>query len=88
MPVEFFQGFAAVADDIADIKATMATKADVRNIVGEELAPTRAELKSIRLDLDDLKGKSRTSPASASTSNVMRPPYVSLGTRTPALPSS
>jgi hypothetical protein len=26
-------------------------------IVGEELAPIRAELKSIRLDLDDLKEK-------------------------------
>jgi hypothetical protein len=51
------RGFAAVAGDIADIKSTMATKADVRNIVGEELAPIRAELKSIRLDLDDLKEK-------------------------------
>ena len=49
--------FAALAEDVSDIKATMATKADVRNIVGEELAPIRAELKSIRLDLDDLKEK-------------------------------
>ena len=56
------RGFAAVADDITDIKSTMATKADVRNIVGEELAAIRTELKSIRLDLDDLKEKSRTSP--------------------------
>jgi len=51
------RGFAAVADDIADIKSAMATKADVRAIVREELAPIRSELKSIRRDLDDLKEK-------------------------------
>ncbi len=51
------RGFAAVASDIADIKSTMATKADVRSIVHEELAPIRSELKSIRDDLDDLAEK-------------------------------
>jgi len=60
------RGFAAVAGDIADIKSTMATKADiadmatkadVRAIVRDELAPIRSELKSIRRDLDDLKEK-------------------------------
>ena len=58
--------FAAVADDIAEIKSTMATKADiadmatkadVRAIVRDELAPIRSELKSIRGDLDDLREK-------------------------------
>jgi hypothetical protein len=60
------RGFAAVADDIAEIKSTMATKgdiadmatkADVRAIVRDELAPIRSELKSIRHDLDDLREK-------------------------------
>jgi chromosome segregation ATPase len=48
------KNFAAIAEDIADIKSTMATKADVHAIVREELAPIRAELKSIRGDLNDL----------------------------------
>jgi hypothetical protein len=39
--------------DIAD----MATKADVRAIVRDQLAPIRSELKSIRRDLDDLREK-------------------------------
>ncbi len=43
--------FAALAEDIADIESTMATKADARAIVHEELAPIRSELKSIRDDL-------------------------------------
>jgi hypothetical protein len=60
------RGFAAVADDITEIKSTMATKADiadmatkddVRAIVRDELSPIRVELKSIRGDLDDLRGK-------------------------------
>ncbi len=51
------RGFAAVASDIADIKSTMATKADVHAIVHKELAPVRSELKSIRDDLDDLAEK-------------------------------
>ena len=64
------RGFAAVASDIADIKATMATKTelaavrrematkdDVRAIVQSELSPIRSELKSIRHDLDDLTQK-------------------------------
>jgi hypothetical protein len=50
-------GFAAVAGDIADIKSTMATKADVRAIVHDELRPIRSELKSIRDDLDELTEK-------------------------------
>jgi hypothetical protein len=76
------RGFAAVANDIADIKSTMATKADVRAIVRDELAPIRSELKSISRDLDDVRenvenvigfqGKSITrwsaSPRSKSTS--------------------
>jgi hypothetical protein len=44
----------ATKDDMADIRKTMATKADVRAIVRDELAPVRSELKSIRSDLDDL----------------------------------
>jgi hypothetical protein len=35
----------------------MATKADVRAIVCDELAPLRSELKSIRSDLDELIGQ-------------------------------
>jgi chromosome segregation ATPase len=46
--------FSALAEDIADIKSMMATKVDVHAIVREELAPIRAELKSIRGDLNDL----------------------------------
>ena len=58
--------FTALAGDIADIKSTMATKADiadmatkadVRAIVRDELAPIRSELKSIRNELDDLAEK-------------------------------
>ena len=37
------RNFAAVAEDIADIKSTMATKDEVRAIVREELAPIHAE---------------------------------------------
>jgi hypothetical protein len=60
------RGFAAVADDIAEIKSTIATKADiadmatkedVRAIVRDELALIRSELKSVRGDLDDLREK-------------------------------
>ena len=51
------RGFAAVATDIADTKATMATKEDVRVIVAEEVAPIHVELKSIRTELDDLAEK-------------------------------
>ena len=58
--------FVALADDIADIKstmaikadfATMATKDDVRAIIRDELKPIRSELKSIRDELDDLTEK-------------------------------
>jgi hypothetical protein len=41
------RGFAAVADDIADIKSTMATKDDVRDIVREELKPIETRLAAV-----------------------------------------
>jgi hypothetical protein len=47
----------ATKDDIADIKRTMATKADVGAAVRDGLGSIHAELKSIRGDLDDLMGK-------------------------------
>jgi chromosome segregation ATPase len=50
------RGFAAVADDIADIKSTMATKDDIANL-GGQLTSVERELKSIRRDLDDLREK-------------------------------
>jgi chromosome segregation ATPase len=50
------RGFAAVADDIADIKSKMATKDDIANL-GGQLASVERELKSIRRDLDDLREK-------------------------------
>jgi uncharacterized membrane protein len=58
--------FTALAEDTADIKGTMATKAelatmatkdDVRAIVRDELKPIRSDLKSIRDELDDLQEK-------------------------------
>jgi predicted nucleic acid-binding Zn-ribbon protein len=48
--------FAAVADDIADIKSKMATKDDIANL-GGQLTSVERELKSIRRDLDDLREK-------------------------------
>ena len=51
------RGFAAVAEDIADIKGKMATKDDVRVVVRDELKPIRSDLKSIRDELDDLTEK-------------------------------
>ena len=42
---------------LAHVVKHMATKADVRAIVRDELAPIRSELKSIRRDLDDLRKK-------------------------------
>ena len=50
------RGFAAVADDIADIKIKMATKDDIANL-GGQLTSIEGELKSIRRDLDDLREK-------------------------------
>src|ERR1017187_4038544 len=50
------RGFAAVADDIADIKSKMATKDDIANL-GGQLTSVERELKSIRRDLDDLREK-------------------------------
>jgi hypothetical protein len=41
------RGFAAVADDIADIRKTMATKDDVRAIVREELKPIETRLSAV-----------------------------------------
>jgi predicted nucleic acid-binding Zn-ribbon protein len=50
------RGFAAVADDIADIKSKMATRDDIANL-GGQLTSVERELKSIRRDLDDLREK-------------------------------
>src|SRR5271154_5478832 len=52
------RGFAAVADDITDIKSKMATKDDIANL-GGQLTSVERELKSIRRDLDDLREKGR-----------------------------
>jgi hypothetical protein len=52
----------ATKDDIADSRKAMATKADLRAIVRDELAPIRSELKSIRSDLDDLMGQFENVP--------------------------
>jgi chromosome segregation ATPase len=49
-------GFAAVANDITDIKSKMATKDDIANL-GGQLTSVERELKSIRRDLDDLGEK-------------------------------
>ena len=62
-------GFAAIAEDIADIKsrmatksdiADMATKSDVRDIMREELKDIRAELKDIRIRLTVLEESSKS----------------------------
>jgi predicted nucleic acid-binding Zn-ribbon protein len=50
------RGFAAVADDITDIKSKMANKDDIANL-GGQLTSVERELKSIRRDLDDLREK-------------------------------
>jgi chromosome segregation ATPase len=50
------RGFAAVADDITDIKSKMATKDDIAKL-GGQLTSVERELKSIRRDLDDLREK-------------------------------
>jgi predicted nucleic acid-binding Zn-ribbon protein len=50
------RGFAAVADDIADIKSKMATKNHIVNL-GGQLTGVERELKSVRRDLDDLREK-------------------------------
>lgn len=51
------RGFAAVAEDIADIKSRLATKDNVRVVMREELKPVRSDLKSIRDELDELTEK-------------------------------
>lgn len=60
------KGFIAIAEDIVDLKEDMATKDDVREIVRDELRPTkedirliREELRDIRSDLKDLKQTTR-----------------------------
>ena len=50
------RGFAAVDEDITDIKSKMATKDDIANL-GGQLTSIERELKSIRRDLDDLREK-------------------------------
>jgi predicted nucleic acid-binding Zn-ribbon protein len=50
------RGFAAVAEDITDIKSKMATKDDIANL-GGQLTSVERELKSIRRDLDDPREK-------------------------------
>jgi peptidoglycan hydrolase CwlO-like protein len=45
--------FTALAEDIADIRITMATKESVH----DELKPIHSDLKSIRDELDDLQEK-------------------------------
>ena len=50
------RGFAAVAEDITDIKSKMATKDDIANL-GGQLTSVERKLKSIRRDLDDLREK-------------------------------
>jgi ABC-type transporter Mla subunit MlaD len=61
------RGFAAVAEDITEIKSTMATKADLAALktelkgdiaaLGEQLTSIEATLKSIRKELNDLQEK-------------------------------
>jgi peptidoglycan hydrolase CwlO-like protein len=55
-PLPTDRQFAAVADDIADIKTKMATRHDIANLNGQ-LTSVECELKSIRRDLDDLREK-------------------------------
>jgi predicted nucleic acid-binding Zn-ribbon protein len=50
------RGFAAVADDIADINSKITTKDDIASL-GGQLTSVERELKSIRRDLDDLREK-------------------------------
>lgn len=50
-------GFAAVADDIGDLKELVATGDDVRRIVHEEVHPLMRELSMVRRDLDGLHEK-------------------------------
>jgi hypothetical protein len=51
------RGFAAVADDIADIKSTMATKHDVRDIVREELKPIETRLAAVDGKIAGIDGR-------------------------------
>jgi hypothetical protein len=60
----------ATKEDVADIRKTMATKADVHAIVRDELASIRSELKSIRGDLDYLREKVEKSSASRKKSTT------------------
>src|SRR5437660_10223557 len=54
------RGFAAVADDVADIKSTMATKEELsafRTETKDNFRALRSEVADIRRDLDDVKTK-------------------------------
>ena len=61
------RGFSAVAEDIADIRRTMATKADLAELrtelksdiaaLGEQVASIERDLKQIRRDLYELADK-------------------------------
>jgi hypothetical protein len=66
------RGFAKVVDDITDIKSTMATKDDVRDIVREELKPIETRLAAVdgkvagidrRLDAEAIKRDGEKIPA-------------------------
>ena len=52
------RGFAAVADDITEIKRTMATKEDVAGIM-EELADIKRRLKDVEAAVKDHAGHSK-----------------------------
>jgi len=61
------RGFTAIAEDISEIKSTMATKEDLATVkselksdiagLGEQIASIERELKSIRRDLNDVMAK-------------------------------
>jgi hypothetical protein len=49
--------FVALVEDLADLRKDMATNADVRAIIWDEIKPIRSDLKSISDELDDLTEK-------------------------------
>ena len=54
-------GFAAVAEDLSDIKSVMATKDDLRVIVREELRDLQSELTALRTQLYELSERADNS---------------------------